>query len=57
MVLFMKDNFFNYVKDFIDESTLIYIGDIRENNPNAFTRNRKINIQNLMLQMFLMFQL
>ena len=48
----MKDNFFNYVKDFIDESTLIYIGDIRENNPNPFTRNRKINIQTLMLQMF-----
>ena len=48
----MKDSFFKYVKDFIDESTLIYIDDIRENNPKAFTRNRKINLHNLILQMF-----
>ena len=48
----MKDNFFKYVKNFIDEAISIYIDNIRENNSKAFTRNRKIDLQNLILQMF-----
>lgn len=52
MVLFMKVNVFSYVKDFIDESSSIYIDDIRGDNPTAFTRSRILNPYILLLQMF-----
>ena len=48
----MKDNVFNYTKDFIDEIQNIYLDDIRGSNFSAFTRNRKVSVFPLMLQMF-----
>jgi len=38
--------------DFIDEAQIIYLEDIREGNPQAFTRKRKTTPYALMLQMF-----
>lgn len=52
MVLSMKDNLFGYVRDFFDEAPVVYIDDIRGDNPHAFTRTRKLPPYRLMLQMF-----
>lgn len=48
----MKDKLFHFIKDFIDEAPNIYIADIRGESLNAFTRNRKIKLSDLILQMF-----
>lgn len=39
-------------QEFIEEAQCIYLEDIREGNPTAFTRKRKITPLDLMLQMF-----
>ena len=39
-------------QDFIEEAQTIYLEDIREGNPQAFTRKRKTTPLALMLQMF-----
>lgn len=47
----MKNKMIEF-NDFIDESQTIYLDDIREGNPKAFTRKRKTTPYALMLQMF-----
>ena len=39
-------------KDYLEEGQVIYLEDIREGNPQAFTRKRKTTPYTLMLQMF-----
>lgn len=39
-------------KEYIEEGQVIYLEDIREGNPQAFTRQRKTTPLTLMLQMF-----
>ncbi len=39
-------------QDYVQEAQSIYLEDIREGNPQAFTRRRKITPYQLMLQMF-----
>lgn len=47
----MKDKMVEF-NAFIDEAQTIYLDDIREGNPQAFTRSRKTTPYALMLQMF-----